>query len=395
MATVLFAGAGILLLIAFHPFVFYPLSLKWLAGRRSRPVTAAKLGIIEQGESWPLSYAVCICAYNEAAVIRTSIENLLALRQTVPDLQILVHVDGNADGTADIAAEYADRIDLVVSPERRGKTYGMNRLIGLARASIVVLSDATVRIDPRALPNLHKYFADPAIGCVCGHLRYVNSAETATAYVGSFYWRLEEAIKQLESATGSVMGADGSIYAVRRALLKPIPEDMIDDMYISLSVLCDGYRIQRAPDVVAYERSVPDSREEFRRKMRIACQAYHAHQVLRPRLAMLSRIDRYKYFSHKWIRWFTGYTLATAGVLALLGACLAYGVVPTAAVCLLGAAAVAIAYALRVPPVMTVVDILMAFAATAIGVGRAMGGHRIRTWEPARSIRKTKEAVYD
>ena len=382
LAILCFAAAGFLLLLALHPFIFYPLSLRVLAQVRQRPLQAP-----DETGSVPLSYAVCVCAYNESAIIRTTIESLIALRQMTPDLQILLHVDGNGDGTADIAREYADRIDLVVSPERKGKTHGMNRLMSMARASVVILTDATVRIDPQAIPNLGKYFRDPQVGCVAGHLRYVND-ETTTAMVGSLYWRLEERIKQLESETGSIMGADGSIYAIRRSLFTPVPEDMIDDMYISLAVLCDGYRIMRAPDVYAYEKSVTDTGEEFRRKIRIACQAFAAHRFLRPKLACLSLLDRYKYISHKLIRWFTAYTLSAAAVLFVIGLGLTLGPVTAAVMTGAGAALLAVGYVVGLRPVTVSADILVSFVATAIGVWKASQGHRIRMWEPASSIRK-------
>lgn len=384
LAILCFAGAGFFLLVSLHPFVFYPLSLRIL---RSvfRP-TRNMQHMLEKPQ--PLSFSVCVCAYNESSIIRGTIENLIALRRATPDLQILVHVDGNADGTADIARDYADRIDLVMSPERKGKTYGMNRLLSLARGSVVLFTDATVRIDDCAIPNLEKYFQDPDVGCVAGHLRYTNFDETATAFVGSAYWRLEEAIKQLESDTGSVMGADGSIYAIRRALFQPVPEDMIDDLYISLAVLCDGYRIVRAPDVYAYERSVTEAREEFRRKVRIACQAFSAHRMLRPRLARLGWLDRYKYLSHKLIRWFTGYTLAAATVLFTTGIGLMAGPTMAAGWLTVALSAMAVGYFLGFRPVTIITDILVSFIATAIGVWKAASGHRIRTWEPASSIRK-------
>lgn len=382
LAVLCFAAAGVLLLVALHPFIFYPLSLRVLAKIRRRP-----LAVPAKSESVPLSYAVCVCAYKEAAVIRTTIESLIALRKTTPDLQILLHVDGNSDGTADIAQDYADRITLVVSPERKGKTYGMNRLISMTKASVVILTDATVRIDPQAIPNLAKYFRDPQVGCVAGHLRYIDD-ENDTAAVGSFYWRLEERIKQLESETGSIMGADGSIYAIRRSLFTPVPEDMIDDMYISLAVLCDGYRIMRAPDVYAYEKSVTDTGEEFRRKVRISCQAFAAHRAMRPKLARLGALDRYKYVSHKLIRWFTAYTLSTAAVLFVIGLGLTLGPLIAAGITAAGAALLALGTVVRLRPMTVITDILASFVATAIGVWKASQGHRIRMWEPASSIRK-------
>ena len=78
--------------------------------------------------------------------------------------------------------------------------------------------------------------------------------------------------------------------AIRRALHKAPPDHIIDDMFVSLSILCDGYRVVRDEAMVAYERVATDSGDEFRRKVRIACQAYNCHRLLRPRLRRLPRL---------------------------------------------------------------------------------------------------------
>jgi hypothetical protein len=175
---------------------------------------------------------------------------------------------------------------------------------------------------------------------------------------------------------------------VRRALFQPVPEDMIDDMYISLAVLCDGYRIVRAPDVYAYEKSVTDTREEFRRKIRIACQAFAAHRALKSKIARLGTLDRYKYVSHKLIRWFTAYTLGVAGVLFVIGIGLTLGPVLAGGLTVVALAVLGAGCFIGFRPVTVIADILVSFVATAIGVWKASTGHRIRTWEPASSIRK-------
>ena len=54
------------------------------------------------------------------------------------------------------------------------------------------------------------------------------------------------------------------------------------------------------------------AREEFKRKIRIACQAFNVHRLLWPQLRELDRVTLYKYVSHKLIRWFTIYFLAIA-----------------------------------------------------------------------------------
>lgn len=380
MAWLWFTGAGLLILAAIHPFMTYPLSLvvlrRW---RRARPPAAESAGE---------TFAVCFCAYNEERVIEAKTRNLLELRRRVPDLEILAYVDAANDRTAELLRRHEGPIKLHVSAERRGKTHGMNLLVKQANASIVVFTDANVMLDTDALDNLGRYFADPAVGCVCGHLVYVNPGETVTASTGSLYWRLEERIKQLESDTGSAMGADGSLFAIRRTLHRPVPEHIIDDMYLSFSILCDGYRIVRAPDVRAFEESVTSGAEEFRRKIRIACQAFNVHRLLWPRLVRSDGLTLYKYVSHKLLRWLSIYFFAGAA-LCLAGGLIAAGQAAIAvAAALLGVVALAIGRSGRVKPLPQIWDIFVAFCGAGLGVWYSLRGERFQTWTPAGSIRR-------
>lgn len=399
---VLIGTGSLALLLALHPFVTYPLSL--LAVRRWRRATHAPgvrgpQGALDAAHAplasrapapspAPLSFAICTCAYNEARVIEAKLENLLALRQQQPGLDILVYVDASSDDTAAICRRYEGRIQLRVAERRTGKTHGMNVLVGLTKADIVVFTDANVMLDAQVLAHLEPHFADPEVGCVCGNLTYTNAADSTTARTGSLYWRLEEGIKRLETDTGSVMGADGSLFAIRRALHRAPPDHIIDDMYVSFMVLCDGYRMVQATDVRAFEESVPSMHEEYQRKVRIACQAFNVHRLLWPRLARLPALSLYKYLSHKLLRWFAIYLLALAyvafvAVVVVTGSPwqVAAAAVPLAALWLLG-------YRFPVQPVAQVFDILSAMAGAGVGVWRSVRGHLYQTWQPAASLRK-------
>ncbi len=384
MAFFLFVLCLLCVFLVVHPFVTYPLTLRLLRSRIHRPLKPAANPPQE-------TFAICVCAYNEAAVIREKAENLRALQRAVPGLEVLIYVDAASDRTAEILADYKGHFFIHVSPERHGKTHGMNLLVAQAKASVIVFSDANVMLDPGSLDALRPYFADPEVGCVCGHLRYVNPGESVTAATGSLYWKLEEHIKQLETETGSLMGADGSIFAIRRHLHHPPPDDIIDDMFVSFSILCDGYRIVRAPDVTASEESVTASREEFRRKIRIACQAFNVHRLLLPRLRTLGRLDCYKYVSHKLMRWFAIYWLALA--VLLFEASLWAAGYPWVGLALIGAGCLGLWLGdrLRLSPVPQVVDILLAFVGTGLGIWRSLRGARFQTWAPAQSIRDGKK----
>ena len=123
------------LLAALWPFGPYQLSL--MAARRLwrfRPVPVAS------GPA-PKSFAICVCAYNERASIEAKIHDLLALREAAGgSLDILVYVDGADDGTAEILEQFSDEIQLFVSEQRRGKTWGMNMLVSRTDAEIIMFT---------------------------------------------------------------------------------------------------------------------------------------------------------------------------------------------------------------------------------------------------------------
>lgn len=379
IGAVLAGGAAASVALAAHPFTTYPLSLRLLARRHAVPVRA---GVP------PSRLAMCVCAYNEEPVIAARVENMLALRVRHPGLDILVYVDAASDGTARVLDAYRDRIRVVVSPERHGKTYGMNLLVSMTDAEVIVFSDANVTFAHDAIEKLVAPFSDPAVGCACGHLVYVDGEDTtSTAAAGSLYWRLEEYIKALESETGSVMGADGSIFALRRSVHRPPPAYLIDDMFVSLSALCAGSRIVRVADAIATEASVSRPAEEFRRKVRISCQAFNVNRALWPELMQLALLDRYKYLSHKYLRWLTIYLLATACAFALAAICVWFGGVAMLLAAGFGLAASGAVAASPRGPLGKLREVLAAFTATGLGVWRSWRGETFQTWNPPASAR--------
>ena len=125
----------------------------------------------------------------------------------------------------------------------------------------------------------------------------------------------------------------------------------------------------------------------MRRKMRIACQAFNVHRLLWPRIRRLGWLDRYKYVSHKLLRWFSIYTLAAALLcLALAGIVAGHGAAVGASVasCIAGLYA---GWIWHIRPFEQVVDILAAFAATGAGIWLSLRGRRFQTWNPATSVR--------
>jgi cellulose synthase/poly-beta-1,6-N-acetylglucosamine synthase-like glycosyltransferase len=390
LVLVLTASGLALLFAGLYPFGPYQLSL--MLARRIGNFSPVPQSARPGPDSGLDDFAVCLCAYNEEQVIGDKIRNLLALREASGGkLEILIYVDAAQDRTAEILSAYADRITLIVSPERRGKTHGMNLLVNRTKADIVLFTDANVLIDHRAISVLRAYFSDPTIGCVCSDLQYMNADASATANVGAAYWRFNESTKGLETATGSVIGADGSLFAIRRSLHRPVPDGLIDDIYVSLSVLLAGYRVVRAPELKAYEPHATVSGDEFRRKVRIACQCMHVHFALWPEIRRLSAWNRYKYVAHRLARWLSSYYLGASAIAFVAAACAAFGPVPVGSAIVVGTAVFAAALLLRFAPAQSLWNIALAFLATAVGVWRACTGERAAvTWAVAASARPAR-----
>jgi cellulose synthase/poly-beta-1,6-N-acetylglucosamine synthase-like glycosyltransferase len=389
--SLLIVGA-LCVVAALHPFTTYPGSL-WFARRwLYRPLPPVPpLSPVSKADATALSpsdVAICMCAYNEERVIEEKIANLLALKRKYPGLEVFVYVDAANDGTAEKLREHADEINLHVSVERHGKTHGMNLLVSRVTKPILMFTDANVMIDIEAPAKLMRYFADPKIGCVSGHLKYTNPEASVTAYSGSLYWRLEEWTKRLETDTGSAIGADGSLFALRRDLHRPPPDHIIDDMYVSMMVCCEGYRVVQADDVIAYEENVSGQRDEFWRKVRIASCAFNVHRFMWPRVRELNALLIYKYVSHKWIRWLTIYFLAIGLALVELGLIFAGEGIDAFLLATVATVVLVVGAISSSGPLAQAWDILCAFAATGLGVFRSIRGERMKTWTPVASLRK-------
>lgn len=370
--AILLAISAICWALFVYPYIIYPQVLRLLS---SEPVRRAPVD---------LSVSLLFCAYNEIECLPEKIENLRGLKRSRPDLQILVYDDASSDGTYELLASVPDLLTTIRGPGRTGKAAGMKQLVRQATGDVLVFTDANILLAPDVIDSLLPYYGDPNVGGACCTLRMVSDPGSLTSQVGSTYSAMDDRLQQLESATGNVMGATGGLFSIRRELYPDFPDTVQDDFTVSMSVIFQGRRLVKAPDVIGYERTVSRRGEELRRKIRIGARAYHTHKFLRPQIRRMSARDRMKYFSRKMLRWFGGVFLALGGIFGLL----AIATVSTAAAAVLAIVAV-VALAASLWPgsgyVGKVGEIALATFATLIGVLQAMRGRTVATWAPAKS----------
>lgn len=371
----LFVTAVLFGLLLLHPYFLYPLSLRLF---RARPISFQSGGVRP-------SATLVFCAYNEAASVPDKVANLRAIKALYPELRFRAYVDQSTDNTLELLQQHSDILDVYPAAERTGKAVGMRQLAAVSDTEIMIFTDANVTVKPDTIGRMLDYFGDPEVGGVCGTLIYTNADESTTASANSVYWRIEEYIKKNETRCGSTMGADGSLFATRRRFYPEVPSHLLDDFIVSMSIVFAGKRLISAPDVIAYERSAASSGDEFRRKRRIACRAYSSHRFLVPKLRGMSALNRYKYISHRLIRWYgAAWGLLSVG-LGLLWIEQIGGL--EALLAAVAALAVLLLFALKggVRKLRWLGELARALWATMLGVVDSLRGKRYQTWQPAQT----------
>jgi cellulose synthase/poly-beta-1,6-N-acetylglucosamine synthase-like glycosyltransferase len=280
--TVLFWGCAAYVAYA---YVGFPL-LTILRGRlRPRPYRHAEI---------EPSVSLLVAAYNEAEVIEDRIRNALELDYPPERLEIVVASDGSEDGTNEIVRRYANGRVRLLELGRVGKAAALNAAVEAASGEVLVFSDANSIFRRDALRALVGPLADDEVGGVAGNQVYLSQEAGDASVVGEQqYWNFDRSLKVAQSSAGSVTGATGAIYAIRRSLFKPIRADVNDDLLTSLRVVAQGYRLVFAPDAVAYEPVVGSAAQTFSRRVRVMARGLRCVVVMRELLDP----RRYGFFS--------------------------------------------------------------------------------------------------
>jgi biofilm PGA synthesis N-glycosyltransferase PgaC len=264
------------------------------------------------------SVSIVIAAHNEEKQLRSKLSNLKSLLYPRDQLQILIASDGSTDCTAQILRESATWITPIILNQPRGKAGALNEAARQATGEILVFLDVRQMVDANAVSELVTCFADPEVGAVSGEL-VLEPATDGIAHDGlGIYWRIEKAVRKLESQSGSVVGVTGAIYAIRRELFVEIPDGTIlDDVFVPMNVARQGRRVIFQPTAIARDRIFVERGKEFSRKVRTLTGNYQLVQ-LAPWLLSPANPLLFRFVSHKLLRLFVPLFLVTMVVSSAL-----------------------------------------------------------------------------
>jgi len=249
--------------------------------------------------------SVVIAARNEEKNISARIENLLAQEYPRDLLEIIIVTDGCSDRTAELARLHAGPgLQVLECATPVGKATALNIGVAAATRDIVVFADARQSFSPNAIAELVSVFHDAAVGAVSGELILVRGAEIGEVHEGvGLYWQYEKLIRRSESAIASVVGATGSIYAVRRELYVPLaPNTLLDDFLVPMRIVLAGYRVVFLRAARAFDFSSATTSREFSRKVRTLAGNFQA-VAMEPRLLdPRANPVLFQFVSHKLLR---------------------------------------------------------------------------------------------
>ena len=370
---------------AVYTYVGYPVLLGLVGlARRARSSPAAP-------DEWP-AVSIVLPAYNEEAVIRRTLENLLRLDYPAERRQILVVSDASTDRTDAIVREYAHRgVELLRLPARRGKTAAENAALPLLRGDIVVTTDASARPERGALKPLIASFADPTVGVASGHYVSVARMDGHANHAESWYVGYDMWVRRLETRVSGIPGAAGCFHAVRAPIhRRALPEEICRDFAAALLAREQGLRTVSVESAICTVPRVHSLRKEYRRKVRTIVRGWH---TLHFRRTLLNPF-RYGLFSwiltsHKICRWVIPHAAVPACVALVCLARTAWW-----AQWGLGAAGIAVLCAViawwwpehrRLPKLVAAPAYLIVGNLAALHASiRALRGERTPVWEPTR-----------
>lgn len=287
---VFFVSLGLLI----YPVIGYPIVVLVLSLFRRRPVIQ---------KPFPGKVSLIIAAHDEEAKITDKLENALGQDFPADRLEILVASDCSTDATDDIVRSFSERGVILVSPDHRGgKEYAQKCALEKASGDVVVFSDVGTKMEPGGISQITSNFADPTVGCVSSHDRFINP-DGQTSGEG-LYVRYEMFLRRVESRANSLVGLSGSFFAARADVCAGIRPNTQSDFQTLLNAVRLGYRGVADPKSIGYYSELAAPQNELSRKMRT---------VLRGMTTLRENVDlldpsRYGLFSfqlvsHKIMRW--------------------------------------------------------------------------------------------
>lgn len=232
------------------------------------------------------SVSVIIPAFNEEKVIAKTVGKMLASEYGGP-LEILVIDDGSSDRTAEVVAGFADSRLSLVRQANGGKARALQNGVAQSSGEILVFADADTQFDRHAIRRLVDALQDPRVGAVSGKAK-VGNLRTLTARCQDLEYACSFNLDRMAYAVWNcITVVPGAISAFRRAAIGAAggfsTDTLAEDTDLTLAIHRAGFRVEYAPEAVAYTEAPEGMRQLARQRFRWAfgtLQCIWKHRVM-------------------------------------------------------------------------------------------------------------------
>jgi len=211
-----------------------------------------------------LKCSVGVTAYNEEANIGKLLSALTNQElESVEISEIIVVASGCCDRTVEIVQEHQQqdpRIQLIIQPERQGKTAAINLFLKAAKEEICVLESGDTLPGRDTIEHLVRPFTDPTVGMTGAQKIPVNAPSDVIGYLSHLRLKMEHELC-LE------IPRLGELIAFRKVLTALPPDVAMDEAFVEALVIRRGLQVRYAPDAVVYNMG-PSTVSDFIRQRR-------------------------------------------------------------------------------------------------------------------------------
>lgn len=305
----------------FQTYVFFPIILNFLAKGKTQNENVYDL---KNKQDLP-KVSILLAAYNEEQVIEEKILSTFNTKYPLDKIEFWIGSDASSDKTDEIIKKYQveyPQLKLKVFPGRTGKAGIVNDLSSQASNEVFILTDANVFFDENTIFELVKHYKNEEIALVGGNILNQIVKKDGISHQEKTYLQRENIMKYQEGIIwGTMIGAFGGVYSIRKEYYAPVPPRFfMDDFYITMNALEKGGKAVNELNAVCYEDVSNKISEEFRRKVRISIGNFQNLGRYKKLLLPITKGLSFSFLSHKVLRWYGPFfillAVLTSGILA-------------------------------------------------------------------------------
>ena len=212
----------------------------------------------------PTTASVALVSLNEENTIGRAVRAFIGeCSETGSEIIVMA---GGKDRTVENAREALKdfpRSRLILDSNPRGKPAALNAMFSVANGPVMILSDGDVEVHPGSVRTLLDALKSDDVGAASGRVVGIpgkyNTIEKACDLMTEM---MHLSRTKSYEAKGTLELASGYLYAIRKDLVRTVPEGTnSDDGFLSLCVRSAGKRVAYAPGAVVairYPRTLGD-----------------------------------------------------------------------------------------------------------------------------------------